>query len=234
MRILHTNDFHGSLKGEVFERLAGLRAGVDVYFDSGDCVKSGNLSIPFKPEPVWPLLARLDCTASVPGNRESHPLEAGFKAKLAGRTHQVLCCNLADKRGRSVLPPSMTLEVGGVKVGVLGTMVAMVTKRMATSPASNYLWSDPVEAAIAEARSLRRSVDVLIALTHIGHRRDRELAEACGEIDIVLGGHSHTVVETPERVGRTWVCQGGSHGKYAGVYEWSGGALSGGLVRLSP
>ena len=40
--------------------------------------------IPLKTEAVWPLLAHLRCTASVPGNRESHPLAAAFRAKLAG------------------------------------------------------------------------------------------------------------------------------------------------------
>lgn len=74
LRILHTNDFHGMLNDARETRLRELRDHTDCYFDCGDAIKSGNLAIPLKKEPVWRYLDRLDCTASVPGNRESHVL----------------------------------------------------------------------------------------------------------------------------------------------------------------
>jgi len=74
----------------------------------------------------------------------------------------------------------------------------------------------------------------VIALTHIGHRNDLELAEKSRDIDIIFGGHSHTVVEQPIKIGNAWVCQGGSHCRYAGVYEWTrANGLTGRLMPLT-
>jgi 2',3'-cyclic-nucleotide 2'-phosphodiesterase (5'-nucleotidase family) len=101
---------------------------------------------------------------------------------------------------------------------------------MKTQAMSAYLWDSPIQSAVEEAERLRPEVDVLFALTHIGHRGDRALAET-GTFQVIFGGHSHTVLSEPERVGGTWICQGGSHNRYAGIYAWDG-SLSGGLVPL--
>jgi len=231
VRILHTNDFHGTLTEDRRRRLAPLRAETDLYFDTGDAIKTGNLGIPHKIEPVWAELHALDCTASVLGNRETHVIEGAFRAKIAGAEHPILCGNLHRKDGSYPLPRSLEFTVQGVRVGVLAVMEPMVTERMATKAASAYLWDPPVAVAASLARELRPRVDLLIALTHIGHRQDLALAEAVPAIDVILGGHSHTVLEKPELVGRTAVCQGGSHARFVGVYEWSPGiGLTGGLV----
>lgn len=230
VRILHTNDSHGTLTADRAAALAPVRETVDLYFDSGDAIKAGNLGVPLKPEAVWPVLAGLRCTASVLGNRESHLVESAFRAKLAGATHPLLAGNLRLRDGTRPLPGSLILTVGDHRVGVLGVMVPMVTERMKTQAASRYLWNPPLDVAAQLAHELRPQVDLLIALTHIGHRQDRELAERVPEIDLILGGHSHTVLETPDRVGKTVIAQGGSHCRYIGVYEWSPDAgVTGGL-----
>ena len=221
MRILHTNDFHGTLDDAKQAVLAGFRKDADLYFDCGDCIKAGNLALPMRPEPVWPRLADLHCTASVIGNRESHPLEAAFRAKIEGAKHPLLCGNMHRRsNGEEVLPRSMLLEVGGFKVGVLAVMVPMVTSRVATRLASQFLWDEPITTAIKLAGELRDHVDCLIALTHIGFRKDVELASKCPELDLILGGHSHTLLKEPEMVGRVAICQTGSHGRFCGIYDW--------------
>lgn len=229
---LHTNDFHGTLTPAKAERLRAMKPEGALYFDTGDCIKTGNLGIPTRREPAWDLLATAECDAGVLGNRETHIVKAAFLAKIDGHRHPLLCANLRAKDGRRPLPGAVTLQGAGLRVGVFGVMVPMVTQRMATQAASAYLWDPPLEAARAQVEVLRPQVDVLIALTHIGVRLDRELASAVEGIDIIFGGHSHTVLEQPERVCSAWICQGGSHGRYVGVYEWNSGVLSGGLEPL--
>ncbi len=150
-------------------------------------------------------------------------------AKLKGARHPLLAANLAPKSGASPVEDHLLIQKNGLKIGVFGVMVPMVTAKMATQAASAYLWTDPIESARKQVEVLRRQVDVLIALTHIGHRRDQLLAEKCPGIDIILGGHSHTVLEQPECVERTWIAQAGSHGRFWGEYEWDGETLSGRL-----
>lgn len=206
-----------------------VRASVDLYFDSGDGVKTGNLGIPMSPDPVWAGLQALRCTASVIGNRETHLAEGAFKAKLAGHAHPVLCANLADKSGDAPLPGHLIVQVCALRIGVIGVSVPMVTSRMQARHVSAYLWAPPIETAVALARRLRPEVDLLVALTHIGLSNDRKLAEACPEVDVVFGGHSHSVLDEPEYVGGTPICQGGSHGRFYGTYAWDAGTLTGGL-----
>lgn len=221
MRVLHTNDLHGKLSPQGAARLRAMDR--DLLVDSGDCIATGNLGVPLMPERAWALLAEAGCDAGTLGNRETHVLEPAFRMKIEGCRHALVCANFATRDGRRVLPPSTTFERGGLRIGVLGVMVPMVTERMKSRHISAYLWSAPIPAAVHEARRLRESVDVLIAVTHVGHSVDRELARACPELDLILGGHSHTIMESPECVGSTWICQGGSHGRYVGVYDWAPG-----------
>lgn len=218
--LLHTNDVHGKLTPEKAEFLSTLRSKADLYFDTGDIVRAGNLAVPLKPDPAWALLAACRCDASVPGNRESHPLASARKAKFAGCTTTVVCANWKDKRGRAPFPSHVVLETRRRRIGVLGVMVPIVTKGMATQAASNYIWDAPIPAAIEVARGLKSECDLVIALTHIGLTQDRKLAEATTDIDLILGGHSHSVLPQPEVVNGVPICQGGSHARFIGRYVW--------------
>jgi 2',3'-cyclic-nucleotide 2'-phosphodiesterase (5'-nucleotidase family) len=235
LRFLHTNDLHGALTDCAVEQLRALRRDVDLYFDSGDCVKAGNLGVSLGGDPVWEKLHTAGCDVGTIGNRESHPLARAFRTKVAGAKHVLLCANLRDRSGHLVLSDRLTVRIGEVRVGIFGVMVPMVTRRMAAARASSYLWEDPVVSAEAVVAELRRDHDVVIGITHIGLKRDLVLAERVGGVDILFGGHSHSVLGHPIRVGSCWICQGGSHARYVGRYEYDLGSrtLTGGLRELA-
>ncbi|CAN5435847.1 hypothetical protein BH11ARM2_BH11ARM2_31200 [soil metagenome] len=203
-----------------------------MYFDTGDLIRTGNLGIPLASDPAWRLLEELHCDASVMGNRETHPLEAAFRMKLSGHSHPILCANAFRTDGTLAFPATLEIERAGLRIGVTAAMVPMATERMKTRAAWSLRWTPPIPALIAAARELQPRVDVLIALTHIGFRQDESLAAACPELDFILGGHSHTVLAEPKEVNGVWIAQGGSHGRYAGVYGWDGKRLTGGLRSL--
>lgn len=108
----------------------------------------------------------------------------------------------------------------------------MVTERMKSKAVSQMLWTAPIPEAVAVAQELKKTCSMVIALTHIGFKQDQLLAEATQDIDIILGGHSHTVLDQPLQIGSTWICQGGSHGRFYGKYQWqkSAGMISSELV----
>lgn len=234
LTILHTNDFHGTLSRAKAEFIRDLKAQAPdtLYFDSGDAIKTGNLGVPLKPEPAWELLDCAGCDASVLGNRETHVFPNAIAAKLEGIRHPITCCNMRLKSGELAFAERLIFELAGLRVGVFGVMVPMVTERMKSKAVSAYIWDPPIPAAQRVAAALGGTVDCVIALSHIGHKQDLTLAEACPEIDVILGGHSHTVLPQPEQIGHTWICQGGSHGKFVGRYEWQDGRLTGGLLPL--
>lgn len=225
LHIFHTSDFHGKLNLAKARFLAELRRAhsPNLYFDTGDLVRSGNLGFSATADPGWALLHQADCDASVPGNRESHPIPTAFQSKLRGAKHPVLCANVRYKDGHPFLPASTAFEVGGLRVAVLGVMVPMVTRSMASSVASGLLWDAPLPAAQAQVEILRGESDLLIALTHIGLAADRELAAAEPRIDLILGGHTHALLETPERIGQVPISHVGSHGRFVRRLVWEPG-----------
>jgi len=221
LTILHTNDLHGKLDESSAGAIRKLKDDNALYFDCGDCIKAGNLALPLRQDPVWGLLEAAGCDAGTLGNRETQVLQRAFEAKIDGAAHPLLCANLRKKTGERPLPGWTVIEKAGLKVGVIGAMVPMVTERMASRAASAYLWDSPIPAVCAVAKRLRATVDCLIALTHIGFRQDAELAEACPELDMVLGAHSHTRLDSPVRFGNVWVFQTGAHARHVGKYLWS-------------
>ncbi len=235
LRILHLNDLHGSLRPEHLARIRNFQTPESLVFDTGDAIKAGNLAIPLRREEVWSHFAQIPIEAGTIGNRETHLLQSAFEAKIAGVAHPLLCANLKWRHdGSPVLSSSLVVERSGLRIGIFGVSVAMVTERMASRVASAYLWDDPISTARSIAKDMRSEVDVLIALTHIGYSKDRLLADSAPEIDLIFGGHSHTVLEEPVQVGQTWIAQGGSHARFVGVYEYDAQAkqLTGGLQPL--
>jgi 5'-nucleotidase/UDP-sugar diphosphatase len=86
-------------------------------------------------------------------------------------------------------------RVDGEEVGVIG----LTTEHTASSssPGPNVRFLDAIETAQATVDELReRGIDIVIALTHLGYEDDLELARSVDGIDVIVGGHSHTLLST--------------------------------------
>ncbi len=224
--IMHTSDFHGFLTHERAMVLKELRKDVNYYFDSGDLIKTGNLTIPYSTlEDNWGRLAFLNCSASTLGNREVHPLKYANNMKIYGARHPILCANLFNNKNNLLHLPYKVFSESNLRVGVFGVMIPILTEASSKKIGSNYYWKNPFEIAIKTIRKIRKKCDVIIALTHIGLEMDMLLASLCPEISIILGGHSHDILEKPVKVNDTFICHTGSHGKYVGMYHWNKGVM---------
>jgi 5'-nucleotidase len=87
--------------------------------------------------------------------------------------------------------PWVIVERQDEKIGILG-LTAQDTAIL-SSPGDNVTFSDPVaaaEQAVAELEA--EGVNKIIALTHIGFSKDKELAAQVNGIDVIVIGHSHT------------------------------------------
>ena len=222
LRIVHTNDFHHRLDGRGIEALrAALRepgAPPTLYLDAGDAVKAGNVGVSPLGEPTLRALTGLGCAAMTLGNREFHVSRPVFARKIADAGFPVLCANLRSKAPGGSVPTvaSVVCEVGGVKVGVFGLTVPMVTERMGARHLSDFLFDEPVSVARAMVAELRERAEVVILLSHLGLRTDEKVAESVEGIDLIVGGHSHVVLEEPKWVGRTPIVQAGCHARWYG------------------
>jgi 2',3'-cyclic-nucleotide 2'-phosphodiesterase (5'-nucleotidase family) len=227
LTFIHTNDTHGRFAPLPREewppparRLQALLHDHPhaVLLDAGDAVTAGNLGFRIAGEPALEVMSDLGYQAMCVGNRESHPRREIFPRKLAHARFPILCANLV---GREEVPlpvqPHVVLERSGWRIGVFGVSVQMFTRKQWASALCDYWFDPPLDAARREVKLLRPQVDLLIALTHIGLREDLRLAEACPELDLVIGGHSHTELEQPERVGPVSVVQARAFAFSAGL-----------------
>lgn len=213
--LLHTADLHGQLTAAKAARLRELKAERQaLLLDSGDALQSPNLLAFPWPERAVRLMNEAGYDAMCAGNRE-YGLTRGFlQAKLGAAQFPVLSANLLQKR--APLPQLQrwtVLEAAGVRVGLFGLTEPILPPGSAFERFCGYRFVPPLPAAAEAVAALRGQVDVLVALTHYGRGNERELAEACPEIDLVLCGHWHVAAPSLERVGHTTVVRTFHHGR---------------------
>ncbi len=242
LTILHTNDLHGKLRPDGVERirLARESASECLLLDAGDAVTSGNIYYRPGGEPALALMSEAGYDAMAMGNREFHFLRPGLHSKVRLARFPVLCANIrgADDDIGPSIRRSMTVERGGFRVAIFGLTVAMITRKMLASRVSPYWFEDPVDAAMEIVPSLRAEADVVIAVTHIGAKSDETLAQAVPGIDLIVGGHTHSVLAEPIRIGGASIVQAGWFAHCLGKVEISGEPgrllITGSLLELQP
>lgn len=104
---------------------------------------------------------------------------------------------------------------GGVKVGLTG-----VTELFEDSYEHKHGFRnrDTITVLQEAADELRaQGATVLVLLSHLGDIPDQLIAEAgVGPFDLIIGGHSHTVIEQPRGSAGTFIVQAGALGRYVG------------------
>ncbi|XP_058838568.1 apyrase-like [Topomyia yanbarensis] len=98
---------------------------------------------------------------------------------------------------------SMVVERNGRKIGIIGVILRNMNELTAAGSTGKLVFEDEVETVKAEAEVLKQQgIDIILVLSHCGLDTDREIAAHAGpEIDIIIGGHSHTFLYTGEHGG---------------------------------
>ncbi|KJF65373.1 5'-nucleotidase C-terminal domain-containing protein [Rhizobium nepotum] len=135
------------------------------------------------------------------GNHEFDDSEDGLAGFLDKVQFPVVTANVvasaASKIGDRV-KPSIVLEVGGQKIGIIGA-VANDTAELA-SPGPNITIAEDVAKISEQVQKLKgEGVDKIIALTHVGYPRDLEFIAKIPDVDVVVGGHSHTLLSNTDQ-----------------------------------
>jgi 5'-nucleotidase len=128
----------------------------------------------------------------VPGNHEFDGGIQTFLTLLGDLKAQVLAANLtlagSPPEARLLKPWSIT-EIDGRKIGFIGLTTPD------TDPGEGFAVSAEKEALEAAVKKLtQEGVNIIVALTHVGLERDLELAAQVDGVDIVAGGHSHSLL----------------------------------------
>ena len=139
-------------------------------------------------------LMGLDATAL--GN---HEFDKGPKT-LAGFAAQadfaILSANIDASREpllRDRIKPYVIKEIAGRKVGIIG-LTTPDTQEL-SHPGPTITFGDPEQSARSAIDSLvSKGVHIIIIVSHLGYKNDVELAPRLPEIDLIAGGHTHTLL----------------------------------------
>jgi 5'-nucleotidase len=218
LTILHSNDLHGDFLSEEVD--SGLIGGVSmlsgyiskvrneepnvIYAIAGDMLRGSLIDSEFKGISTIEIMNLLTPDVATVGNHEvdygmAHLL---FLEKCAN--FPIINANMYLKVCDSRLfSPHIVLRAGGMKILFIG----VITEDVLSSTQAEELIGTMIDirAAADEVRRVADAyktpdIDLTVLLTHIGFEQDQKLAEELGpdsDIDIIIGGHSHTYMEEP-------------------------------------
>ena len=261
LTILHINDWHSRIesnnkfestcsaedegKGECFGGAARLVTAIAqerkklegqnvLLLNGGDNFQGSLFYTTFKGTAEGEFLNLMKFDAMTLGNHEFDDGEDALVPFLEMIKFPVLSANVAPNAQSGAagkIKPSIVLEVGGQKIGIVGA-VTTDTPDIA-SPGPNIAIEDDVARITAEVEKLKgEGVNKIIALTHVGYVRDKEAIARIPGVDVVVGGHSHsllsntdakaegpypTMVDNPEGY-KVPVTQAASYSKYLGAF----------------
>lgn len=222
LTVLHTNDTHSCImplsphledtlladRGGYLRRIVMIdsvrKANPDVLlFDSGDFSQGSPYYTLFKGDVEVELMNRMGYDAATIGN---HEFDFGLDnmARIFKKAKFPILCANYDFKGtvlEGLVKPWIILKRKGVKIGVFG-LDPMMDGLVSKNNYGEVKYLDPATVATQTATMLKKEkgCDVVICLSHLGWDgngdTDQSVIPKTRNIDLVLGGHSHTYMKT--------------------------------------
>ena len=221
--ILHTNDTHSTIepfpsKHSKFPNMGGVSKRHTILqkirseeehvllLDAGDIFQGTPYFNTFNGELEMKLMSLLQYDAATMGNHDFDIGLEGFLNAQQFANFPFLCANydfsetILDGKTKAY----HIFHKAGIKIGVFGVGVAL-KGLVSEDKYGNTRYLDPISTANKIASELKsKSCDLVICLSHLGFEyenkninSDRKLAAETQNIDIILGGHTHTFFDKP-------------------------------------
>lgn len=222
--LFHTNDMHSRIepfpenyqdtllagKAGMVRRATFISQQREIHpdlllFDCGDFSQGTPYYNIYKGEVEISMMNEMRYDAGTIGN---HEFDFGLEnmARLFRLAEFPIVCANYDVTGtvlEGLVKEYVVLHRDGIKIGVFG-LGAQLEGLVAKASYGDVKFEDPVSEAqrIADLLKIQEKCDLVICLSHLGWKgepySDVELIENTCNIDVVLGGHSHSYFEKPE------------------------------------
>ncbi|MDX2004503.1 MAG: bifunctional metallophosphatase/5'-nucleotidase [Meiothermus sp.] len=213
--IVHTNDTHArldptllTLGGQQNRPLGGF-ARVISFFDrmraternplflhAGDVFQGTLFFNQYRGLADRYFMHRMGIRAMTLGNHEFDLGPDALANFLNGARFPVVTANIDVSREPKLagkIPPYTVVSVGGQRVGIIG-LITPDTDVLA-NPGPNVRFLDPVKSTQDSVNALlARGVRNIVVLSHLGYTVDLELARKVVGAQVIVGGHSHTLL----------------------------------------
>lgn len=224
--IISTNDIHAQIdKFPQFAAFIRQQRAVHpnmLLVDGGDRF-SGNVYVDNAVERGLPMIALMNAVGydlATLGNHEFDYGQKELKKRLEEMNFPVICANVrAEESELGQLPGYYMLDKAGIRFCFVSMIEIDGRNRIpATNPAHlENISFRHFSGSAEEYKRLKGECDIFLALTHLGYTADSILAVSMPELDVIIGGHSHTLLQEPKVVNNVLITQAGSYLNYAGV-----------------
>ncbi|MHB0856588.1 MAG: bifunctional metallophosphatase/5'-nucleotidase [Anaerolineae bacterium] len=232
LTILHSNDMHGDFLAECQGAAGRLRGGIPLlsgyinqvrrteehvlYAVSGDMLQGSIIDSEFRGISTIEIMNYLSPDVATLGNHEfdyglPHLL---FLEKVAN--FPIVNANLYMRPyHKRLMRPYHIVERGGLDILFIGIITEKVMADLAKDEQiASFISLGEASEEVGRITDAYRDddIDLTVLLTHIGHDSDLELASLLKPewgVDMIIGGHSHTVLEAPAEVNGVLVAQAG-------------------------
>ncbi|MBQ0081642.1 MAG: 5'-nucleotidase C-terminal domain-containing protein [Alistipes sp.] len=201
--IISTNDIHSSIDN--IPRLATLVKGCrdtieTILLDAGDRWTGGSyVDLAKGRRPILDLLGKVGLTAGALGNHEFDMGPSFLDDAIKYSNFSTICCNLkSDTIALNNPKKFLTLRLSnGLKLFITGVVSTAENSypEGAKWCFKNLSFCDPILSAHGLLKE-SRGCDMRILLSHMGDVLDCRYASEYGEYDLIIGGHTHAVVDT--------------------------------------
>lgn len=155
------------------------------------------------------------------GNHEFDYGTARLRELLRQLETTVLCGNLWDTGSgepfdEDIVKPWRILRIGRVRVAVVGLILPSF--RHSRNGEGRLEAQDPEVAVKRWVTQVADSSDLVVVLSHMGLEADIRLARELGSewVDVIVGGHTHAVLEQPQLENGVLIVQAGDRGRFVG------------------
>jgi 5'-nucleotidase len=163
---------------------------------AGDAVQGTLYFTRFNGAVEFNLLNRLGVDAMTFGNHEFDRDTAAIPGFLDRATFPLFSSNIVFDDEQAIaerVPPHVIKEINGERIGIFALTTETTPRSTLCVGKARFL--DAIATARGQVAELEdRGVNKIIALTHLGYQEDLKLAASVNGIDVIVGGHSHTLL----------------------------------------
>jgi len=232
--VIHTNDTHSRLIGtntEIgFAKIATLIKEAKeanpntLVLDAGDTLHGMPIVNISKGENAIKVLEAAGYDYMTLGNHDfNYGKERLFELRDMSQVG-MLSANIVDENGEYIFTPYVIEEVGDVKVGIYGLSTPDTVILTNPNNVVGLVFKDPIEVSKEMVEELEDKTDVIIALAHLGLDESstltsKALAQEVEGIDLIIDGHSHSMLEAGQLENNTLIVQTKNYGQNLGYVD---------------
>ena len=169
-----------------------------LFLLSGDTISPSVESITYKGRQMIDAWNNVQLDYSVFGNHEFDFGPDVLRERVSESKFKWLGANVIDKKTGKLFADTPLFDIrefDGVKVGIFG--IVLPESKTTSSPGPDIDFLDSCETANRVIPRIRAAgAHAIVALTHLTMAEDKQLARCAPGIDVIIGGHEHTLLQS--------------------------------------